>query len=200
MNVEQLNLSLDRAVTCIREGGIVAFPTETYYGLAVDPGSLVAVTNLFKLKKRQAYKPLLLLIDSREQLPSIVTSIPLAFVPLMDKYWPGPLTLVFPAKTSCQHLTGNSGTVGVRISSHPIAAELVRRVGKPITATSANISGQPPASTAEAVLAIFGSALGCIVDGGQTVAGLCSTVLGLQGGRYSVLRQGQIDLSCDLFL
>lgn len=197
-NKELLNSSLNLAVQCIREGGIVAFPTETYYGLAVDPGSISAVTNLFKVKKRQADKPLLLLIDNREQLPLIAASIPVEYVPLMDKYWPGPLTLVFPAKKDFQYLTGNFGTVGVRISSHPIAAELVRRVGKPITATSANISGHLPASTAAEVLTIFGSALGCIVDGGQTPAGLCSTVLGLQEGRYFVLRRGQIDLSTEL--
>ena len=199
INPELLDSSLDRAVGYIKAGGIVAFPTETYYGLAVDPESHAAVTNLFKVKKRQTDNPLLLLIDSREQLPLITENIPLEFVPLMEKYWPGPLTLVFPAKKDIyRQLTGNSGTIGVRISSHPVAAELVRRVGKPITATSANISGYLPASTAAEVLAIFGNALNYIVDGGQTPGGLCSTVLGLHGGRCSVLRRGQIDLSVDL--
>ena len=199
VNEELLNTSLDRAVRCIREGGIDAFPTETYYGLAVDPDLLSAVKNLFKVKKRQADNPLLLLIDSREQLPLITENIPPEYVPLMEKYWPGPLTLVFPArKEICRHLTGNSGTVGVRISSHPIAFELVRRMGKPITATSANISGYLPASNAAEVLAIFGNSLSYIVDGGQTAAGLCSTVLGFHGGRCSVLRRGQIDLSAEL--
>ncbi len=194
-----LGSSLDRAVACIRGGGIVAFPTETYYGLAVDPDSFAAVTYLFKVKKRQADNPVLLLIANREQLSLITDNIPSEFLPLMEKYWPGPLTLVFPAKKEiCRHLTGNSGTIGARISSHPVAAELVRRVGKPITATSANLSGYLPASTSAEVLAIFGNALSYIVDGGQTPGGLCSTVLGWHGGRCSVLRRGQIDLSSDL--
>ncbi|MFH0785829.1 MAG: L-threonylcarbamoyladenylate synthase [Pseudomonadota bacterium] len=199
INQDLLGSSLDQAVKCIREGGIVAFPTETYYGLAVDPDSLVAVTRLFKLKRRQAEKPLLLLIDSREQLQSIAENIPTQFIPLMEKYWPGPLTLVFPArKEICRQLTGNSGSVGVRISSHPLARELVRRMGKPITATSANISGQHPASTAAEVKAMFGDSLDYIIDGGQTPAGFCSTVLGFYGGRCIVLRQGQIDLFTEL--
>ncbi len=196
---ELLGSSIDRAVTCIREGGIVAFPTETYYGLAVDPDFLAAITKLFKVKRRQADNPLLLLIENREQLQLIAENIPPEFVPLMEKYWPGPLTLVFPAKKEiCRQLIGNSGTVGVRVSSHPIAAQLVRRMGKPITATSANISGQLPASTAAEVLTMFGSSLSYIVDGGQTPAGLCSTVLGFHDGKCTVLRQGQIDLATEL--
>ncbi len=198
---ELLGLSLDRAVRCIKAGGVVAFPTETYYGLAVDPDSLLAVAKLFNLKKRQADKPLLLLIESFEQLQLITEHIPSAYLPLMEKYWPGPLTLVFRAKKEiCRQLTGNTGTVGVRISSHPVACDLVRRMGKPLTATSANISGYLPASTAAEVLSMFGDSLSHIVDGGKTPAGLCSTVLSFDGGKCTVLRQGQIDLSDDLRL
>jgi L-threonylcarbamoyladenylate synthase len=199
MNRAMLGSSLDRAIECIREGGIVAFPTETYYGLAVNPFSLAAVKKLFQVKKRQADKPLLLLIENTAQLQSITENIPPEYVPLIEKYWPGPLTLVFPArKEVCKQLTGNSGTIGVRVSSHPIAAELVKRMGKPITATSANISGHRPACTAEEVATIFGKSLGYVIDGGQTPAGLCSTVLGIQGGKWTVVRQGQIDLSDEL--
>ncbi len=196
---EPLDLALDRAVIFLREGGIVAFPTETYYGLAVDPDSHSAVEKLFDLKRRQTDKPLLLLIESLEQLQLIAEHIPSAYVPLMKKYWPGPLTLVFRAKKEiCRQLTGDTGTVGVRISSHPVACELVRRMGKPITATSANISGHLPAGNAAGVFSIFKDSLSYIVDGGQTPAGLCSTVLNFHGGKYTVLRQGQIDLSNEL--
>jgi L-threonylcarbamoyladenylate synthase len=114
----------------------------------------------------------------------------------MKRYWPGPLTLIFPAGYSLSHqITGNSGTVGIRISPHPIARELVRRMGKPITATSANISGLPPAQSALEVVKMFGKSLDYIVDGGQTAGGLCSTVLGLQQGKPTIIRPGQIDLS-----
>jgi L-threonylcarbamoyladenylate synthase len=199
MNRALLGSSLDRAVACIRKGGIVAFPTETYYGLAVDPYSLAAVKRLFQVKRRQADKPLLLLIENISQLQTIAENIPPEFEPLIEKYWPGPLTLVFLARKEVYHqLTGNSGTIGVRVSSHPIAIELVRRLGKPITATSANISGHRPASTAEEVLAIFGNSLSYIIDGGPTAGGLCSTVLGILEGKCTVLRQGQINLSAEL--
>lgn len=188
--------SLDLAVTHLRRGGIVAFPTETYYGLAVDPDCDVAVTRLFALKNRSADRPLLLLIEKEEQLGSIVESVPPVYLTLMKRYWPGPLTLIFPAGYSLSHqITGNSGTVGIRISPHPIARELVRRMGKPITATSANISGLPPAQSALEVVKMFGKSLDYIVDGGQTAGGLCSTVLGLRQGKPTIIRPGQIDLS-----
>lgn len=191
--------SLERAATCIRDGGIVAFPTETYYGLAVDPNLQSAVSELYKVKNREADKPLLLLITKREQLNEIVERIPPEFIPLMDKYWPGPLTLVFPAKKEvCGQLTGGTGTIGVRISSHPIANALIKKIGKPITATSANISGLLPTSKPSEVLKMFGDRLSYVFDGGETPGGLCSTVLGLHLGRCVVLRPGQIDLTAEL--
>ena len=187
--------SLCLAITHLRKGGIVAFPTETYYGLAVDPDCASAVTNLFALKKRQEHKPLLLLIEKREQLGTLVTMVPPVYVPLMKKYWPGALTLVFPAKPSLnQQITGNTGTVGIRISPHPVAEALVRRMGKPITATSANISGMLPARSALEVAEMLGDRIDYIVDGGQTAAGLCSTIIGIQKGHLTLLRPGQVEL------
>jgi L-threonylcarbamoyladenylate synthase len=198
-NRDLVGFSLERALTCLRKGGIVAFPTETYYGLAVDPFSLSAVAKLFKIKKRQADKPLLLLIEEKEQLQTIVDSIPPEYIPLMEKYWPGSLTLVFPAKREVSRLiTGNTGTVGVRVSPHPIAGELVKKMAKPVTATSANISGLPPARSVSEVLMMFKDSLSYIIDGGETAAGLCSTVLGFRDGRLTVLRQGQVDVSREL--
>lgn len=191
--------SLDLAVTHLRNGGIVAFPTETYYGLAVDPDCELAVKKLFKVKNRSDDKPLLLLIEEETQLHSIVENVPLAYLSLIKKYWPGALTLIFSAAKSlnCQ-VTGNTGTIGVRISPHPIAQELVKRMGKPITATSANISGFPPAQTAQEVIEMFGPNIDYIVDGGKTDGGLCSTVLTLLKGRLHIIRAGQIELSEEL--
>lgn len=188
--------SLDLAVTHLRNGGIVAFPTETYYGLAIDPDCDLAVKKLFKVKNRPADKPLLLLIEEETQLHSIVESVPLAYRRLIKKYWPGALTLIFSAGRSLNHqVTGNTGTIGIRISPHPIARELVKRMGKPITATSANISGFPPAQTAQEVIEMFGPNIDFIVDGGKTDGGLCSTVLTIHNERLHILRAGQIDLS-----
>jgi tRNA threonylcarbamoyl adenosine modification protein (Sua5/YciO/YrdC/YwlC family) len=115
---------LARAVVELQRGGIVAFPTETFYGLAVDPFCRSALVALFELKKRAADKPILVLIDHIEQLSQLVKSIPQQYVPLMERHWPGPLTLIFPAKKSLPvELTGGTGTIGVRISSHPLAED-----------------------------------------------------------------------------
>ncbi|MGB3212652.1 MAG: L-threonylcarbamoyladenylate synthase [Desulforhopalus sp.] len=193
---ESAGKSFDLAVKHLRQGGVVAFPTETYYGLAVDPDCASAVKQLFLVKKRSADKPLLLLIENIEQLKDVVQEVPEAYRALINKYWPGPLTLVFKAKeTVSQKISGNTGTVGIRISPHPVAQELVRRMGKPITATSANISGHPPARSAQEVIAMLGDAVDYLLDGGQTEAGLCSTILGMQDDKLKILRPGAIVFS-----
>ena len=187
--------SLPLAAAHLRRGGIVAFPTETYYGLAVDPGCAPAVARLFAVKERQEQKPLLLLIENKLQLETLVMEVPLVYVPLMNKYWPGPLTLVFQAKKHINpQITGHTGTIGVRISPHPVAKKLLRQMGKPITATSANISGLLPTRSALEVFEMLGDRIDYIVDGGQTGAGLCSTVVGIKDGRLCLLRPGPIAL------
>lgn len=195
----QFHGSIEAAVIKLKQGGVVAFPTETYYGLAADPDNKTAVAKIFSIKRRQEEKPLLLLIEDISHLRSIVRDIPDIYLPLMDKYWPGPLTLIFGASRSVNsRITGNSGTVGVRISPHPVAAQLVKQMGKPITATSANISGRAPAKSAREVWEMLGDSVDYIIDGGQTEAGLCSTLLGQKNGQLILLRPGQIDLSEEL--
>jgi L-threonylcarbamoyladenylate synthase len=190
---------LDLAVAYLRQGKIVAFPTETYYGLAVDPDCVAAVTNLYKVKNRQKDKPLLLLIEREEQLLNVVQEVPPVYLPLIKRYWPGPLTLVFTARQGLsQQITGNTGTVGVRVSPHPVAQELVRRMGKPITATSANLSGLSPARSAQEVVGTLGDKVDYVLDGGQTEAGFCSTIVGVQNGKLILIRRGKIDLSEEL--
>lgn len=195
LDADRFGTSLERAAVVLRQGGIVAFPTETYYGLAVDPFCESAIARLFQVKRRPAHKPLLLLIDRVEQLPEVAAAIPHQYQELMAKFWPGPLTLIFPANKDLPGLiTGNTGTVGVRISPHPIARRLIRATGKPITATSANLSHLMPAKTAHEVLTMFQDKLDYILDGGETAAGLCSTIVGLDGGQLILIRRGQIDL------
>lgn len=192
----RLTTSVDSAVSSIRQGRIVAFPTETYYGLAVDPFNSAAVDRLYCLKNRPVDKPLLVLIDEISQLDTIVTCIPSQFNNLIERYWPGPLTLVFPAMPSLHsNITAGTDSVGVRISPHPLAAEFVRKVRHPITATSANLSGLPPACNAEQVFEMFGDEIDLVLDGGTTAAGLPSTVVGLEGGKLVTLRKGQIEIT-----
>lgn len=196
---DRVGTSITLAAAYLRRGGIVAFPTETYYGLAVDPDCVSAVTRLFAAKKRQDHKPLLLLVENKEQLATLVQDVPQLYVPLMNRYWPGPLTLIFQAQAHVnRQITGHTGTVGIRISPHPLAEQLVRRMGKPITATSANISGLSPARSSQEVVAMLGDRVDYIIDGGITDAGLCSTVVGIKKNRLCLFRRGQIVLSEEL--
>lgn len=185
--------ALAHACSVLRAGGVVAFPTETYYGLAVDPFNQTALARLFALKRRSADKPVLLIIDHPSQLASLVAEIPPPFTLLMQSFWPGPLTLVFPGAASLpEMLTGGCGTIGVRVSSHPVARQLVRAFGQPLTATSANLSGHPPAMTASEVRDQLGSEVEVVLKGGETPGGLGSTLLGWQEGKVCLLRAGVV--------
>lgn len=188
---------LAKAVRVIREGGVVAFPTETYYGLAVDPFNEAALARLFELKGRPYDKAVLVLVHDRDQLSRLVQEVPPVFGSLLDVFWPGPLTLVFPARPELSRLlTGGTGTVGVRISSHVVAARLLSVLDSPVTATSANISGGAPAITAAQVKEQFGSAVDYILDGGETPGGKGSTLVGCGvDGRCRLLRDGVIPFS-----
>ncbi|MBI5556069.1 MAG: threonylcarbamoyl-AMP synthase [Deltaproteobacteria bacterium] len=186
---------MGEAVTIIRQGGVVAIPTETYYGLAVDPFNEDAVARLFTLKKRPSAKPLLTLVACRSHLAMLTPEIPPVYIRLMD-FWPGPLTLVFKAHPALSpRVTGKTGTVGARISSHPLANFLVSRVDQPVTATSANIAGQPAAVTATEVYRAFGPRIDYVVDGGRTPGGKGSTLVGLAAGRLVLIREGVIDFA-----
>lgn len=185
---------LERAVVCLQQGGIVAFPTETYYGLAVDPYNEKALKALFRLKERDLRKPILVLISEVEQLGEVADSVPGLYQPLMENFWPGPLTLIFPGRNNLSPLlTGGTGTVGVRISSHGIATRFCRRWGRAITATSANISGTEPAKNAGEVHAMFGPQVDCIIDGGDAPAKRCSTIVGMREGCLQLIREGQVE-------
>lgn len=181
---------ISQAAQIILDGGLVAFPTETYYGLAADPFNRQALVRLFELKARDVYKPLLTLIEEKGQLDLLTPVIPDLFQPLMD-FWPAPLTLVFEARSSLPvMLTGGSGTVGARISSHPLARQLVSAVGHPITATSANISGKPAATTEQEVAAFFGDRIDMILPGDDTRGGAPSTLVGYEQNCLCLIREG----------
>ena len=184
-----------QAALAIARAEVVAFPTETSYGLAVDPFNPTAITKLFRLKGRDFAKPILVLIAEMSQLSELVTAVPDQYQSLIDTYWPGPLTLIFPARPDLSPLlTGNTGTVGVRLSPHPVACQLIQTCGLPLTATSANPAGLPPAVSADQVRTYFGAKLDYVLDGGVAGGGPCSTVVGLADGVLCLKRQGQIEL------
>jgi L-threonylcarbamoyladenylate synthase len=190
---EKYSRILDEAVLHLESGGVIAFPTETYYGLGVDPFNESAVERLFTIKGRNRDKPILLLVENCALLSMLISSIPEPYIPLMEKYWPGPLTLIFPAgKQVNKLLTGGTGSIGIRVSSNPVVQCLLRRWHKPVTATSANISGAAPAAKADDVTRTFGGNVDYVIDGGQTPAGLCSTVVGYDQGQLTLIRRGRI--------
>lgn len=184
---------LNRAVAVLNGGGVVAFPTETYYGLAVDPLNPLALNYLFSLKQRDISKPILTLVDDRASLASLAQDIPIIYEPLMKEFWPGPLTLIFQARLNLPTLlTAGTSTIGVRHSSHPFARQLLRAFGRPLTATSANISGYAAAVDAYEVKTQFGSKIDVVFDGGRTPGTVGSTIIGLEGDRLKLIREGVI--------
>jgi len=161
----------------IRDGGLIAVPTETYYGLGASPFDAAAVDRLLAIKNREDGKPILVLIGDITQLSLMITDMPRIGHILAEAFWPGALTILLPAHPSLPlNLTAGSGLVGVRLSSYAPLAELLRQAG-PVTGTSANRSGHPPATTAEQVQQELGHEVDMILDGGRTAGGLPSTVV-----------------------
>lgn len=187
---------IEQAVKTLNSGGVIGFPTETYYGLGVDPYNEKALKKLFHLKGREKNKPIILLVNELTQLLQFAEKIPDIYKPLIDNFWPGPLTLVFKAKrTVSTLLTGGTGTIGMRISPNVVAQTLITQLKKPLTATSANISGKDPAKTEEQIIEYFGKSVDFVLSGGETKAGLCSTVVGLKEGKIKIIREGAIPLN-----
>ncbi len=173
--------SLGEALQVVREGGVIAFPTETFYGLGTCPFNAQAVQRIFDLKGRALQAaPILVLIRSRTDLEALTSEIAQTAERLMETYWPGPLTLVFRASDSVPSvLTAGTGTIGIRLSAHADVQRLLAAVGGPLTGTSANRSGHPPATTAEEVDRVVGTDVDLILNGGETPGGLPSTLLSI---------------------
>ena len=186
---------LELAARLLREGRLVALPTETFYGLGANALDPDAVARVFQAKARPAGLPLLVLVDSTAMVRAVAADIPPRAERLMARHWPGALTLVLPARPELPPaLTGGTRTIGVRLSSHPLARALVRSAGLPLTAPSANRHGAGSPRTAVEVAASLGDAVDLIVDGGPTLGGLASTVVDLTGPRPRVVRAGAVTL------
>ncbi len=191
--------AIEAAARLVRRGGVVAFPTETSYGLGVDPYNPAALARLFAAKGRPPDKPVLVLVASEAMLAGLVRDVPLPYRPLMARFWPGPLTLVFPARPGLPRLlTGGTGTIGVRISSHPLAGALVAAVGGPVTATSANRSGLAPARSVAAVRDQLQDAIDGVVDGGASPSASVSSIVAIHGGELRCVREGAVPFTAVL--
>ncbi|MCH7642102.1 MAG: threonylcarbamoyl-AMP synthase [Chloroflexi bacterium] len=183
------------AVAVIRGGGVAAFPTDTFYGLGVDPFNEKAVEALFAVKGRSAGSPVPLLIASPEDLKKVALSAPDGAAALAGVFWPGALTLVLEAVAGLPGVvSAGTGTVGVRVPDHPAPRAIARAMKGPITGTSANPSGEPPMKTAGEVRSVFGDTLGFVLDGVCGAHDAPSTVVDFTVEPPMVRRHGAITL------
>jgi L-threonylcarbamoyladenylate synthase len=180
------------AAAAIAAGEVVAYPTETFYGLAVDAFNEAALARLRALKGRESEKSFSLLVSGREMLASLCSEISPLAERLMAQYWPGALTLVLPARPGLPASIVADGFVAVRQSPQPLAQALVVAVGGAITATSANPAGEPPPCTAAEVAAYFAPSACLLLDGGTTPGGRPSTLARVRGDTVEILRQGAV--------
>jgi L-threonylcarbamoyladenylate synthase len=179
-------------VSLLRSGGVIAFPTDTAYGLGADPFTDAAIERVFQIKGRPDTKAILLLVSSIEMAESVAEPADI-FYELAKSFWPGPLTVILPAAKSLPiKVTAGSKTIGVRWPIADMAITLVNALGNPITATSANRSGLPAAITAEEVRAQLGESVDALIDGGELPARGGSSVLDLTTGSPVLLREGPI--------
>jgi len=184
---------LASALAALRRGEVIAFPTETLYGLGADALNFSAVEKVFQLKGRDPDNPFPVLVADRAMLDSLVAETTQLAELLMTRFWPGPLTLVLPARADIPRpLVNRHGGIGVRLSSQPIATELVRLLGRPVTATSANPSGQPGARTVAQAQSYFAGKIDNYLDGGVLNSPTGSTVAAVSKDKVKIIRAGEI--------
>ena len=187
---------IQHAAGVIRAGGLVAFPTETVYGLGANALDPVAVDRIFAAKGRPATSPLIVHVDSVEMAMTVVAEWPQSAITLAAEYWPGPLTLVLPKRGQIpDRVTAGLPTVGVRVPKHPVALELIRAAGVPVCAPSANRFAQLSPTEASHVRDALGERVDMILDGGPCEVGIESTVLSLAGSAAVLLRPGMVSLA-----
>ena len=193
MNIKKEELA--EAGEILRNGGLVAFPTETVYGLGANALDEAAAKKIYAAKGRPSDNPLIAHISCMEELPALVKEIPEAGRKLAKKYWPGPLTMIFPKKDIVPYgTTGGLDTVAVRMPSDPIANCLIRLAGVPIAAPSANTSGRPSPTKAEHVIEDMNGKIEMIIDGGEVGIGVESTIVDVSGPVPTLLRPGAITM------
>ncbi|MFV9875531.1 MAG: L-threonylcarbamoyladenylate synthase [Rickettsiales endosymbiont of Dermacentor nuttalli] len=188
---------ISRAVDILNLGGVVSFPTETVYALAANPYNIDAMLRVYSMKGRNNNKPLALLVDSISMIEKIAILDERSYK-LLEKYAPGPLTIVLKLKDNTIYssvIGGEDDTIGVRIPKHDVALEIVNMLSKPVVATSANISNQNSSITAQEVESIFGSQIDLIIDGGKSEIGIGSTVIDLSTDKVKLLREGSISFN-----
>src|SRR4030042_3927492 len=190
LNIEQV---LHYTVDILKNGGIVVYPTETFYGLGVKFDMEDSLKKLYDIKKRPEEKAMPMIIGNKGLLSVVAASINDMALSLIDRFWPGPLTLIFLAKENLsEYITAGTHMIAVRVPGESFALHLAKTANFPITATSANLSGTSPAQDAETVIRYFGDKIDLIIDGGTTSGSLPSTIVDVTGDKIKILREGVI--------
>ena len=180
------------AAQCLKSGGIVAIPTDTVYGLGADPFNANAVQKLYTLKGRPDGKPIPLVLSSVDDVYRVAQNLPDYFFHLTDRFWPGGLTIIVEAKDLLPVLTAGGNTVGVRIPNNPLLLEILHTFGGPAAITSANLSGEPPATSPQEIGPELTSRIDMVVDGGKTPGPVPSTVYDISVSPPLIRRHGVI--------
>ena len=195
MIVPAVNENIEAAGAILRAGGVVAFPTDTVYGLGAIFSDAEAVRKIFRAKGRPENKPLSILVSDEKQVQLLAETVSCEAEKLMKEFWPGALTLIFRKKQSAgipDEVTAGGDTIGVRMPDSEIAVRVIREAGLPLAAPSANLSGQRSASNAEEVIGDLNGRIDLIIDGGDCPVGISSTVLDVSGEKIRILREGTI--------
>lgn len=185
--------SLDEAIAALRAAELIVYPTETFYGLGADPFSSAALERLFAAKGRDAEKTVALIAADADSALALAREVSPVARRLADMFWPGALTLVLPARADLPDaIVGIGGGVGVRVSPHPVARALAAGLGHPVTATSANLAGEPPARTLADARSAFGRKVKVFLEGGTLNAAAPSTVVAIEDDTWRLIRAGAI--------
>lgn len=187
--------AIQMASAVIKGGGVIAYPTETFYGLGAKYDDITALKKLFGIKRRSWKRALPLIIGHQDMLGLVASTVTGSAITLAGHFWPGPLTLLLPAKQDINRLiTADTGKIAVRVPGESFALHLVRSLGFPLTATSANISGQPAADNADDVVRYFGDTLDLVVDCGKSPGGKPSTIVDASAEKIRFLRAGAVPI------
>jgi L-threonylcarbamoyladenylate synthase len=184
---------MEHAAELVRRGGVIGYPTETSYGLGADALNTTARERIFVMKGRRSGRRLPVVVYGLDQLATLCDPIPASVRLLAERFWPGPLTVVVPLRAPLREALGSETSVAVRVSGLAVARELPRAAGCPLTATSANESGKPPAQNADEVAEFFEAQLDLILDGRPSSGTRPSTIVDLQGVEPLLLRAGPVD-------
>ena len=195
--IKQENLNTDEITEALKQGKVIVYPTETVYGLGCDATNQEAVDKIFKIKKRQQNKPVLMLATDPHMMMRYIDWTP-KLQEIYDKYWPGPLTVVTPVKFGCnlpQGVLAGDNTIAFRITEHSLASELIKKLGQPLVSTSANITEQKSSYDIEDVLDVFKNEIDqpdIIIDSGKLPDHAPSTIIKIINNKIEILRQGEL--------